>query len=1371
MALQEKMAETQAQMAALLARIPEQEAAPRHQPNLPKFDKYDPAEAIDDHIEKCSALADLVGLTAESRVQLFVNSLPGSLYTLVKDLLHPLTIKTATYEQITSILKGHLQPVPLVIPSRHAFLRRRQQEGESIASYAAALRHLSVPCKYSTAEFLSEMLRDVFVSGLREKRILDRVLEEDNSDFDKVYKLALSIEAASSGTSDLLQPFSLATATNNVNKIGHSNTKKDYGKKSKTNSHSPAPADNKADPAASWTCWKCGEKRHKANMCTRTNLTCGYCSTQGHVESVCKKKKFAHKESSLPTRAVHNQSINDTMDVYSIIGKTHLSPYMINLKICNRDATLELDSGSPVSIIGLEFFRSLAGATWPLSPTNTTFRSYSNTTIVPVGTTTVPVKLNNLSLELPIYIVAGPSAPIMGREWIRALHVQLPVQRVSRDESSALEKQFPHVFADGVGKANYTASIALKPDAVPVFRKARPMPHALRDRVEAELNRLVAQGVLEQITHSEYATPIVPVIQRDGIRICADYSQTINPQIIVPHYPIPRIEELFTNLQGGKLFAKLDIRKAYLSIPVDSQTQELLTITTHRGLYRPKRLMFGVSAAPAIWQKYIDQILQGVDGVATFFDDILVSGRTRTELEERLEAVLHRIQDAGLHLNINKCEFYVPTVRYLGHTISADGICKSTEGVAAILNVPPPTDVRQVRSFMGLVTFYAKFIPHLAEIAAPLYALTQKDAPWCWSRRCASAFEKLKTELASDRVLAHYSPELPVVLATDASPFGVGAVLSHVFPDGSERPISFASRTLNAAEKNYSQIDREALSIKFGVDKFHYYLIGRHFTLFTDHQPLVHIFGPKGHLPSLCATRLLHYALFLQNFTFSIKYRPSKEHGNADALSRLPLESNDLHQLDSVEQFQVDHMRVLAITAKDISVASLKDPELRTIIDSLRQGLTKSPVTESYSLQSGCVLNGLRVYIPPVFRSTILDELHKGHVGIVKMKALARSYVFWPGIDDDIEHLCRNCPACAQHKGTPVRPRVHHWEYPSGPWERVHMDYASYGGRNYLLIVDAYSKWVECFITSNMTADTVRTVLMTLFARFGTPNIMVSDNQTSFVGITLQEFFQERGVRHITSPPFHAASNGQVERYVSTLKQSLRCLAKEPGSASTKLQEFLAAYRRAPHSTTGQSPSLLFLGREPRSPLTTFRPDVTAEVRERIRKGQFAFVDPVFYSGQRVAVRDFRSPGKKWAMGIILAKDGALQYSITVEGSIWRRHVEHIRPVGDEISPDVTPPPTVALPAPSSAPVVNTSPVRTDQQSPVTAAKFTSSPSSTSRRSTMVPPPSPARYSMISPSAAPLMPASPIPAVAPVAAASPLRRSQRTRKPPVRLEL
>lgn len=170
MALQEKMAETQAQMAALLARIPEQEAAPRHQPNLPKFDKYDPAEAIDDHIEKCSALADLVGLTAESRVQLFVNSLPGSLYTLVKDLLHPLTIKTATYEQITSILKGHLQPVPLVIPSRHAFLRRRQQEGESIASYAAALRHLSVPCKYSTAEFLSEMLRDVFVSGLREKK-------------------------------------------------------------------------------------------------------------------------------------------------------------------------------------------------------------------------------------------------------------------------------------------------------------------------------------------------------------------------------------------------------------------------------------------------------------------------------------------------------------------------------------------------------------------------------------------------------------------------------------------------------------------------------------------------------------------------------------------------------------------------------------------------------------------------------------------------------------------------------------------------------------------------------------------------------------------------------------------------------------------------------------------------------------------------------------------------------------------------------------------------------------------------------------------------------------------------------------------------
>lgn len=1330
LALQKSMAATQQQLTQIIAQL----AAKDPKASLPKFDKFETTEDIDDHIEKCSALAKLANLADGAKAQLFLNSLPGNLYTLVKDLLHPKKVEAATYADVTSILRGHLKPVPLTIPSRHRFLQRRQQEGESISAYAAALRHLIVPCKYSTSAILSEMLRDVFVSGLREKRILDRVLEEDNVDFDKVYKLAMSMEAASTGTTGLLHP---GPAPSGVNKIKSSRPRK------KTEEFKRPEPSKKHEKSDAWICYKCGERGHKSNSCNKTNLTCSFCKFDGHVVAVCRKKKFSER-AGLPTRAIHEDCVTDTLDIHSVRGVNHLNPYMVNVTICNKATSLELDSGSPVSIISSDLFTKLTGDSTPLARTETTFRSYSNTPIVPLGTADVPVCYKRKTVNLPIYVVAGDCAPIMGREWIHALHVQLPVNHVTGEANAKiLQSKFPQVFAEGVGKANYTASITPKPDAVPVFRKARPVPHALRDRVEAELERLVEQGVLEPVTHSDWATPIVPVIQRDSIRICADYSQTVNQQIVVPHYPIPRIEELFANLQGGQIFAKLDIRKAYLSIPIDDSTQELLTVNTHRGLYRPKRLMFGVSAAPAIWQKYIDQVLQRVDGVATFFDDILVAGRTHAELQDRLEKVLHRLQDAGLHLNLAKCEFYVPSVRYLGHIISGDGISKSSEGVAAIMKVPAPTDVKQVRSFMGLVTFYAKFIPHLAEMAAPLYALTMKDAKWHWSRQCALAFKRLKEELSSDRVLAHYNPDLPVILAADASPYGLGVVLSHVFPDGSERPICYASRSLNSAEKNYSQIDREALSIKFGVDKFYYYLIGRHFTLFTDHQPLVHIFGPKGHLKSLCATRLLHYALFLQNFTFTIKYRQSSDHGNADALSRLPLESSELHQLDSVEKFQVDHMRILAVTAKDIASASLRDPELRAIIDDLRLGRTKSPATESYSLQSGCVLHGLRVFVPPEFRQTLLAELHKGHVGIVKMKALARSYVFWPHIDRDIEHLCQNCEVCARHKGTPDRPRVHHWEYPAAPWERIHMDYASYGGRNYLLIVDAFSKWVECFITTSMTATTVKTVLLSLFARYGTPSILISDNQTSFVGVELQGFLRDRNIRHVTSPQFHAATNGQVERYCATLKQGLRCLSREPGTADEKLQEFLAAYRRAPHATTGQSPSSLFLGREPRSPLTTIRPDVTAEVREKMRKGQYTFIDPQFHPGQRVAVRDFRNPGKKWAIGTILAKDGTLQYSVSVEGLIWRRHVEHIRSVGDKVTPDqghhsfIIP---ASATVPQSQELLESSPTAV----PEPVVRSTPTPQHIPAASPVAATPSPSRR-------------------------SPPRRSQRVRRPPRRL--
>lgn len=349
----------------------------------------------------------------------------------------------------------------------------------------------------------------------------------------------------------------------------------------------------------------------------------------------------------------------------------------------------------------------------------------------------------------------------------------------------------------------------------------------------------------------------------------------------------------------------------------------------------------------------------------------------------------------------------------------------------------------------------------------------------------------------------------------------------------------------------------------------------------------------------------------------------------------------------------------------------MRDPMLREILDKLRRGDTLHGQDGNYSIQSGCVMRGLRVYIPSIFRPAILQELHAGHLGIVKVKALARGLVYWPNIDHDIENMCRSCAACATYKGRATQTTTHYWEYPARPWERLHMDFAFYGGKTYLLIVDAHSKWPEIFITKDMNSHTVINVLEALFSRFGLPLTVVSDNQPSLVSREMHEFYKQHGVRHITSPPYHAASNGQCERFVSSMKQCLRTLAGTSGTPQQKLNKFLAAYRRAPHVTTGVSPASLFLKRELRSLLDLGRPNFTTDYENKIRGSRVFVKSQVFEEGQEVAIRSFSNPLKKWIFGTIVSRDGDLQYTILAEGELQRRHSNQIRPVSVASTPVV----------------------------------------------------------------------------------------------------
>ena len=334
------------------------------------------------------------------------------------------------------------------------------------------------------------------------------------------------------------------------------------------------------------------------------------------------------------------------------------------------------------------------------------------------------------------------------------------------------------------------------------------------------------------------------------------------------------------------------------------------------------------------------------------------------------------------------------------------------EKIHAVVNAPRPENVQQLRSFLGLVNYYHKFLPNLATTLNPLNGLLEQGKRWNWTTECEEAFHSVKKLIKSDMVLTHYDPGWPLRLACDASPVGIGAVLSHIMEDGSERPIAFTSRTLTKAERNYSQIDKEALALVWGVKKFHLYLFGRHFTLVTDHEPLTSIFNPKKGIPAMTVARLQRYALFLAGLEYSIEYKNTTQQWNADGLSRLPLKKAcDKEVVDPVEIFQVSQIEVLPVNA-DMICQQLR--EIRFCHVWRKTQRRKDELT----IQDGCLMWGSQVIIPPKHQAELLAELHEGHLGIVKMKALARSYMWWPGMDKAIEEVAKGCTGCHSTHGS-----------------------------------------------------------------------------------------------------------------------------------------------------------------------------------------------------------------------------------------------------------------------------------------------------------------------------------------------------------------
>ena len=425
--------------------------------------------------------------------------------------------------------------------------------------------------------------------------------------------------------------------------------------------------------------------------------------------------------------------VHDEYDLFQVNGSSRTSqPLEVPVEIEGRSLIMELDNGASVTLISESVFNKLC-LDKPLRLSSSRLSTYSGERLPVLGQLQVNVTCGDQQARLPLHVVAGHGSSLLGRDWLRTLRldwncIQQVQSTVNTNLHSLLQKH-QAVFDDQLGLLKgFEAKIHVDPTAKPVFCRARSIPYSMKLKVQEALDRLVKDEVIEPVQFASWAAPIVPVVKSDkSVRICVDFRITVNQASKLDQYPLLRIEDLFSNLSEGKTFSKLDLSQAYQQLVLSEDSKQYMVINTHKGLYRYNRLPFGVSSAPAIFQRVMESLLKGIDGVVVYIDDILVTGKTEEEHLSALGEVLTRLESAGLHLKKEKCSFLCESVTYLGHRIDANGLSPLPEKVAAVRDAPIPKNVAELKSYLGLLSYYSKFLSNLSTVLAPLYRLLRKS--------------------------------------------------------------------------------------------------------------------------------------------------------------------------------------------------------------------------------------------------------------------------------------------------------------------------------------------------------------------------------------------------------------------------------------------------------------------------------------------------------------------------------------------------------------------------------------------------------------------------------------------------------------------